>query len=298
MVQAAYKTTGSIQLMSGIFYVLLAVLASSGLAMTVKTANTKGLPFGTVLAVNYLVATFVSLVVSGGAISRFHSILIPGLGMLIGSLYVLTMRLFDTSIATMGLALPSALMRLSAILPTLGSLLFFNEQLNLYQALGIGLAFASLPLAGNEPLRLDRARIFGLQGLKWGLLLFIVYGVASFIFKLHAEWSADDNPGGFISVIFGTALVLTAPHLFKKNRQTKSALLWGGMLGATNVLATFFLVSALAGLPGFIVYPSIGVGVILFTTLAGLFVWQEKLRPANYAFLCLAGVAVFLINWQ
>ncbi len=282
--------------MIGILFIFLAVVASSGLAMTVKTANAKGLPFGKVLATNYLVATLTPLITSGGTISGFDSILIPGLGVLIGSLYVLSLRLFDKAIVVMGLALPSALMRMSAILPTLGSLVFFHEQLNLYQMLGIVLAFSSLPLAGNDPIRFDRAVMFGFKGLKWGLLLFIVYGFASFIFKLHAEWTVNDDPRGFITVIFGTALVITSPHFFKKSDQTKPALVCGGILGITNILATYFLVRALACLPGFIVYPSIGVGVIALTTLAGLYIWREKLRPANYVFLCMAGLAVLMIN--
>jgi multidrug transporter EmrE-like cation transporter len=40
----------------------------------------------------------------------------------------------------------------------------------------------------------------------------------------------------------------------------------------------------------------LGLGVIALTTLASLLIWREKLRPANFAFLALASMSVFLIN--
>ena len=67
-------------------------------------------------------------------------------------------------------------------------------------------------------------------------------------------------------------------------------------LGTTNVLATYFWIRTLTYLPGSVAYPMLGLGVIALTTLASLLIWHEKLRPANYAFLTLASVSVFLIN--
>jgi len=61
-------------------------------------------------------------------------------------------------------------------------------------------------------------------------------------------------------------------------------------------LTTYFWFRALAHIPGSIAFPTLGLGVIAITTLAGLMIWHEKLRPANYLFLGLACLAVLLIN--
>ncbi len=49
-------------------------------------------------------------------------------------------------------------------------------------------------------------------------------------------------------------------------------------------------------MPGSVAFPTLGLGVIVVTTLASLLIWRERLRPENYTFLILASVAVFLIN--
>ena len=133
-------------------------------------------------------------------------------------------------------------------------------------------------------------------GIVWGLLLFAVYGVTDFIFKVQAELVPLADPDTFMATIFTTALILTFPQLFRGTRPGKGCLFWGAVLGTTNVLATHFWIRTLAHLPGATAYPTLALGVIAMTTLASLLVWRERLRPANFAFLALAGVAVVLIN--
>ena len=187
-------------------------------------------------------------------------------------------------------------MRLSAAIPTSGSLFLFTEQTHLYQILGIVLAFVCLPLASKEPLRFDQAGKIALKGMVWGLLLFAAYGITDFMFKVQAELEPSADPKAFMATIFGTALLLTLPQLFKENKPTKDCLFWGFVLGLTNVLTTYFWIRTLTLIPGSVAFPTLGLGVIMVTTLASLLVWHERLRPANYTFLVLASVSVLLIN--
>jgi drug/metabolite transporter (DMT)-like permease len=175
-------------------------------------------------------------------------------------------------------------------------LIFFAEHTNFYQILGLILAFVCLPLASKEPMRSGQASKEAWKGMLWGLLIFAVYGMTDFTFKIQAELEPLANPSSFMATIFGTALLLTFPQLFKGTRPSKSCLFWGVVLGTTNVLTTYFWIRTLSHLPGSVAYPTLGLGVIAITTLASLLIWHEKLRPANYAFLALAGVSVFLIN--
>ena len=282
--------------MSGIAFLVLAVIFSSGVAVTMKVANVNGFRLGQFLAVNYLVCLLGLLAWSVWQKPGTGSILIWSLGIFIGCMYVLSLWLFNRSISAAGLALSTTLMRLSSALPTLGSLVFFSERTNPYQLLGLILAFACLPLASKEPLRLGRAGKEAWKGMLWGMLLFAVYGLTDFTFKIQAELEPLTNPCGFMAAIFGTALLLTFPQLFKGDRPGRRCLSWGLVMGSTNVLATYFWIRTLTRLPGSVAYPLLGLGVIVLTTLAGLLIWKERLRPANYVFLLLAGVSVFLIN--
>jgi len=282
--------------MSGISFLALAILCSSGVAMTMKVANIKELKLGQFLAVNYIVCLLALLAWGAWQPPGQNSIFIWSLGIFIGIMYVLSLWLFNQSITMAGLALSTTLMRLSSALPTLGSLILFAEKTNPYQILGLILAFICLPLASKVPLRFGRSGKEAWKGILWGMLLFAIYGMTDFTFKIQAELEPLANPNSFMTTIFGTALLLTFPQLFKGSRPGKRCILWGIALGISNVLTTYFWIRTLAHLPGSVAYPSLGLGVIGITTLASLLIWREKLRPANYAFLFMASVAVFLIN--
>jgi len=282
--------------MGGITFLILTVIFSSGVAITMKVANVYKLRLGQFLAVNYVVCLLALLTWGFWQKPVSNSIFIWSLGIFVGVMYVLSLWLFNRSISATGLALSTTLMRLSSALPTLGSLILFAEHTNPTQVLGLVLAFACLPLASKEPIRFGQTGKEAWKGMLWGMLLFAVYGLTDFTFKIQAELEPLTNPSSFMATIFGTALLLTFPQLFKGARPSKQCLSWGVVLGTTNVLTTYFWIRTLTHLPGSVAYPLLGLGVIALTTLASLLIWHEKLRPANYAFLALASVSVFLIN--
>jgi len=282
--------------MGGISYLTLSVLFSFIIAMTMKVANTRHFKLGQILALNYIVCCLSLLIQGNWQIHKFGSPTVWALGVSIGILFVLSLWLYDRAIAATGLALSTTLMRLSAAIPTLTSILVFSEKASILQTVGLVLAFACLPLANKEPLRLRQMGTDILGGMHWGLLLFIAAGVTDFGFKLQVELEPDADPNGFMMLIFATALMLTLPQLFKGPRPSKQCMMWGFTLGVSNVLTTLFKILALAIVPGAIAFPTMGVGVIALTVVASLFIWKEELRPANYLFLILGGLAVFLIN--
>jgi len=282
--------------MNGSRLLLFTVISSSSVALILKAAGARRIPIWGLIASNYFVCSLSNLLWGGWQTIAGASPLLWGLSVFIGSMYVLSLWLFHKAISADGLALSTTLMRLSSALPTLGSLLIFREGSSPLQAAGIALAFLSLPLAGKEPLHIQKSGQRLSSGITWGLLLFGAYGVTDFTFKIQAELIPGTHPQAFMTGIFGTALLITLPGLFRKPQPSTTTLLWGALLGAANMLATYFWIRTLAVLPGAIAYPTLGVGVITLSTLAGLVIWKEKLRPANALFLILASLAILLIN--
>ena len=282
--------------MKGIVFLVLTILFSSGVALTIKAANHQRVNLGHFLVVNYAVCT-TSLMVSGGW--RLTGSISPKvwlLGIFVGCMYVVCLWLFDRAITAAGLALSTTLMRLSAAIPTLGSLIFYTEQTGIVQIIGMALAFCCLPLASRDPLLSRQGAAQALKGMSWGILLFMAYGVTDFSFKILAEMEPTADPKAFMVPIFSTALLVTLPTLLKKGKPDRRSLMWGTLLGTVNVLTTYVWFRALALIPGSVAFPTLGLGVIAITTLAGLTIWHEKLRAANYVFLALACIAVLLIN--
>lgn len=282
--------------MNGIVFLSLTIIFSSGVALTVKAANHQRVNLGHFLVVNYAVCTG-SLMASGGW--RHLSSISPqiwSLGIFVGCMYVVCLWLFDKAITAAGLALSTTLMRLSAAVPTLGSIFFYAETTSPLQVFGTALAFCCLPLASREPLLARHAAVKALRGMLWGMLLFAGYGITDFSFKILAELDPLADPKAFMVPIFCTALLVTLPTLVKQGKPDKPSLMWGTLLGAVNVLTTYFWFRTLAYIPGSIAFPTLGLGVIAISAVAGMTLWREKLRQANYVFLALACIAVLLIN--
>lgn len=277
-------------------FLCLTIIFSSGVALTVKAANHQRVNLWHFLAINYAVC--LAALMAGGALRHMESISPQMwlLGIFVGCMYVVCLWLFDKAITAAGLALSTTLMRLSAAIPTLGSLIFYGEPTSRIQIAGIALAFCCLPLASREPLPSRGQATETLKGMTWGILLFAAYGVTDFSFKILAEVEPLADPKAFMVPIFSTALLVTLPFLVKQGLPGKPGLIWGSLLGATNVLTTYFWFRTLAHIPGSIAFPTLALGVIAISTLAGLAIWHERLRKANVAFLALAGVAVLLIN--
>ena len=111
--------------MSGILFLVLSVIFSSGVAISMKVANARKLRLGQFLAVNYIVCLLALLVWIAWQTPGRNSVFIWFLGIFIGVMYVISLWLFNRSISATGLALSTTLMRLSSALPTLGSLILF-----------------------------------------------------------------------------------------------------------------------------------------------------------------------------
>lgn len=301
-------------------FLLLSIVCSVSVAHLLKYAEGKTLPTFGLLAVNYLVASLVAFV--GGSselfslrdsqgethlsldafwansshlLHRFSAPLIL-LGMVVGVLFVCNYLLMILTIKRLGVTIPVSLMRLSAVLPTFGSIVFFAERPNIFQLAGIFLAFLSLPLASEERIAFSNLVQIMENGFGWGLLLFLIFGVANFIFKIQRELFPLENPDHFLILIFLTAFLVSASvAVWQKTPITRTVVSFGTVLGILNLFASYFLMKALQTLPGIVVYPTNGIGIIVLSAITSLLLWQERLKRSNYGFIALAATALLLI---
>lgn len=277
-------------------YLALAVFCSVGIATTFKFAERRGYPDFVLFAVNYLVATIAALIGGGGRVAPLGDASFLLFAMGLGALFIWCFFILMLAVRKLGMVLPVTLMRIAAVLPTLGSMLLYRETPEGLQVVGILLAFAALPLAARGPLRKDDVRNLFSSGFGWGLLLFFSYGVTDFMFKLQKEEFPVANNYEVLVVIFGTAfLIAVVTALARRQKPGMGVALAGTVLGLFNVFAAYFFMRAIAELSGVVVFPLNGIGVILFSTLIGVLVWKEKLAPRNYIALALAVAALLFL---
>lgn len=277
-------------------YLALAVVCSVGIAVTFKYADRQGMPTFALFAVNYLIATGSALLASGGPGAVEFSTTVVSFGVLLGTLFVWSFFLLMLTVRKLGMVIPVALMRLSVVLPVLGSIFIFAEQPTLLQSAGIVLAFAVLPLASREKLTRATLRPLLKGGLGWGLVLFFSYGVTDFLFKVQKEMLPVRDAYDLLVVVFGTALAITVTAAaLRRERVTARVAGLGITLGLLNLYSTYFFIRALGELPGIVVYPANGIGIIVLSSLAGVLLWKEALPARNVVALLLAAVSLVLL---
>lgn len=278
-------------------FLLLSIACSVTIAHIFKYAAEKSIPMFALFAVNYAIGSVVAL--AGCDMQTVWTQRSPHLvmlGMMQGVLFVCSYALMVQAIKNLGVIIPVSLMRLSAVLPTFGSILFFAEIPRPLQIAGILLAFLSLPLATQERLLLTNfSKIFH-NGFGWGLMLFVVFGITNFVFKIQQELFVVQNPVNFLVVVFPTAfLVSLTMVLHQKLSIYWNVLRLGSLLGVINLLSSYFFMRALQRFPGIVAYPINGVGVIVASTITGMLFWKERLTTTNYLFISVASLALLII---
>jgi len=259
-------------------FLLLTILCSTSIALILKYSDTKkGEPI-VLLAGNYLIASFVSLLFVLFEEDAYFSIqtLIFGLGL--GLLFVVSFFAFAKAISYAGTGLATTSSRLSVIIPIVLSILIYNEAPTEFQIIGFVFTVVTFILFyfsisdGNKS---------GDGLTKYFLLLAVLIGIGinDFSMKVFKNWKPVEEEPFFVFFIFTSAFVYASIYIaFKKIKIEKHAATWGLTLGVPNVFSTIFLLGALALLPAILVYPLINVGIIILTTLLAFIIWKEKLN--------------------
>jgi cephalosporin-C deacetylase-like acetyl esterase/drug/metabolite transporter (DMT)-like permease len=274
----------------------VATILMGGFAVVVRFGQRRGGDSLCISATNYVVAAlcFVPLFRPfplPEAAGRTLAIGVTG-GVFYASAYMLMLPVLTAR----GVAITSAAMRLSVVIPMLLSLFLWQEVPNTWQGVGALLALTALPF-----LVAGRARNVVAEPMRWGAVLvaglFMVNGGCSSITKLfHVLGRVEQRPV-FFALLFGTAAVYASTVWLMRSRQrTWDAIAVGAFLGVVNAGANFALISALDHFSGVVVFPVTAAGGLVFAVVFSAIAWRE--RPNRWGLLgvALAVIAVTLVN--
>jgi len=215
-----------------------------------------------------------------------------GLGMINGVFFMTAMMANRYNIKRVGVVLPNLFSKLGALLvPLVISILLFGEMPGMLQVIGFVLAILAIVLmnahSGSQSIAAT-ATLF---------LLLFMEGMASSMSKVYREVGNDLLSDHFLLFTFTSASLLCLIVLILKHeRLGGKELLFGAMIGIPNFLAARFVLKALETLPAIIVYPSRSVGTIVIVTLAGIFLFKERLSKRQAIALPVIFAALILLN--
>ena len=258
------------------------------------------------IIVNYFTAGTLSLIVAHNNDIKislpeiiYSTYIIPSL--IIGFLFIVTFNLLAFGTQKIGIAISTVANKMSMIIPVIIGISLFSEKLGMFKLIGIVLAISAIYMTSTKSGKLS----FDKKFLPIILLIFFGQGMADGTLSWAQKFSInDENTPLFFASVFLIAGILGSVFLIYETIKNEfklefKNLLWGIALGIPNYLTLHFFVRSLQS-PIFEssqVFPIVNMGVIVFTALAGILLFREKLSFFNWGGILVAVLAISLITF-
>ena len=271
---------------------LLAVISSALVSITMRLSGSKIKNNLAMLAVNYMMCSFLAWGYTGFAglfPAQGGSTLL--LGSLNGVLYLAGFVLLQHNIRCNGVVLSSTFIKLGLLVSMVVSVVFFGERPELWQWAGFALAVVAIVLMNYRP---GEGKAGNMAGL---LLLLLAGGGGDAMSKVFEELGNAAQSGHFLLYTFLVALICCL-LLCARKKQSIGKMEWvfGLLVGIPNFFSAKFLLGALKDIAAVIVYPVYSVATILTVTVTGILLFREKLDKRQWMALAMILVALVLLN--
>lgn len=273
---------------------LLAIVSSALVSVTMRLSEMKIKNNLAMLAVNYLMCTFLAWAYTGFGnffpqeMGRYTTTIFGGIN---GILYLAGFVLLQRNIRINGVVLSATFIKLGLLVSMAVSVIFFGERPEIWQWAGFFLAVAAIVLMNY---RSGEGKAGNMAGL---LLLLLAGGGGDAMSKVFEELGNPVFSDHFLLLTFLTALGLCL-ILFGIRKESAGIweVLFGLLVGIPNFFSAKFLLGALKEIAAVIVYPVYSVATILTVTVTGILVFREKLEKRQWLALAMILVALVLLN--
>lgn len=281
------------------YYVLLSVICSVSVSVLIKYARRKEVNTLQMFVWNYPCAIALAYFTLSPQLSEFEGnslpfeILLP-LSFLMFALFIVIIQ----SIQTSGVMKTEVAQRLSLLIPILAAYFLFGEYINGGKLLGILFGFAAIFLILYQ----KKTEASSTKSMVlFPVLVFFGMGVVDVLFKKLAQVDSFSY-STLLFVLFSLAFAFSLLFLIyllvvKKQTFDRSALGWGIAMGMVNFGNILFYLRAHHNLPDnpSVVFTAMNIGVIIVGTLAGVYLFKEKLNKYNIYGVLLAILSVIVI---
>ncbi len=275
-------------------WMLVCVLTGAGFGHIMRHAQVHHHSMIWVGAWNYLFAALAAWVWLGLQPTSGLSWDAAVLGLVSGVSFVMAFFLLDHAIRAAGVGVSQSVQWLGITLPVAASIVIWRETPTAIQALGMVLAFISLPLLACGPSAPDaprgRWRVLFLAGL------FLLEGLVGLAMKVYSRRVPAGSELPFLCFMFSGAAAGSILVALRTTRPSLRAIAHGSGMGASNIVCNFALLRALALLPGTIVFPTVSAGSIALTAVLGGLLWGERYGKRSLTGLAMAALALVAIN--
>lgn len=281
-------------------FLLLAVACSVLVSVLLKLAARRRLDVAQMVAVNYVVATALSLLVLHPSLDALRAPQTPWFALL--ALAVALPSIFlvlGRSVALAGIVRSDVAQRLSLLLSLAAAFALFGERANGWKLAGLALGVLAVAGIANRPRGPETGRAGG-KGWPWLLGVWAGFALIDVLLKHIAQSGAPSLSA--LTACFAIAGVLMALWLAWRHLRGHARLAWrnlgaGVLLGALNFGNILCYVRAHQALPDSpaVVFATMNIGVVVLGAAVGVFAFGERTSTLNRIALMLAVVAIGLI---
>ncbi|PKB43987.1 putative membrane protein [Cellulophaga sp. RHA19] len=222
-----------------------------------------------------------------------------GGALFLGILFILVFYIMAKTSQELGVSVASVSTKMSLVIPVLGGIFMYNENLTTLKTTGILLALSAVYLASIK----KNTGTFNIKSLLLPFLVFIGSGTIDITIKYLEEAHVDEQKIPlFSSVIFiaaglfGIIFILVRAKKYPLKINLKNVIA-GVFLGIPNFFSIYFLIKALRGsdFSSASIFTINNVAIVLFTTLIGILFFKEKLSAKNWIGISLAVCSIILM---
>lgn len=201
----------------------------------------------------------------------------------------------------MGVSVASVVSKMSVVIPVLMAFTLFKEAITILKIIGITMALIAVFYATKK----ENGASISNKYIYLPILLFIGSGVLDALLKYTSVYHIPNNTemALFSSTIFLIAgvygvIFLTGKYFVKKNKIESKNIVAGICLGIPNYFSLYFLLKAidLPQLDSSIIFPINNVGVVVLSSLVGLWLFKEQLSLKNWLGITLAVLSILLMS--
>ena len=226
----------------------------------------------------------------------FHAILI-------GTLFIVVFVFYGFGTQKVGISITTVANKMSLIIPVFAAIILYEDIFTYLKALAFFLALVGIYLSSTRAGKLG----FDKKYLWLIILIFLGQGISDAIFNDFAQKFPKEKGYLFFMTLFAAASIsgLLIYILESINKKTKppfqlNSIFWGIIFGVPNFFSLVFFLKALAdsSLNSSVVFTLVSIGVVVSSSLLGVFLFNEKLSKTNWVgiLLCVCAIYIFQTN--
>lgn len=274
---------------------LIAIVSNTVMIFALRYAEKADTNRKGVILWNYVFGTVLAVVINKGFIGQAFppaEMNIPlGLGLFNAFLMVGCMLIQQKSICTNGAGMTTTYNRLGILIPTLLSIVLFQEYPQPLKIVGIVLSIAAVLYSYEK----DAGN--GTKNYTFLILVLVIGGFIDFNSKLLGILALPEMKHLYTcSTFFFSVIIMAILTAIGREKITIREIGYGALVGIPNIGITYGIVGAAAKLPAYLVFPVYSGAVILLVNGIGVLLLKEKLSRRELLATGMIAAALVLLN--